>query len=373
MKRTPTAKSEDRGAVLIIVAVFMIVAMLLMAFVIDRGRIYVVRAQMQNAVDAAALAAVQETCGFPIASPAVVRQVAIDYGDANGATITAADVIVKDGPNDATTGVSVAAESVVESFFAGFAGVSETTVAARGTATRQCTATYRMVSNTTVSFSGGRTISGRIHAGQCFRATGNGGTYEAVAVSTLAGNTTTCGPPSGSVGIEPGNNTVTSEEYNVPQPGLATAYAGTTIGATPGYTKAEMDAKLAGGPFNCSNFSLDIVCAGQVTIPNNTTVTVNIITTQPVSVPNNSSFNGAVMYTTSNSYSSSNPAIQAKAGGNPATVYFAPNGLFQGTGAGSPSENAGIVIANTIDFNGGSQDATGGTTIRTAGPWRLTQ
>ena len=99
------AAREDRGAVAVIVAVFMIVAMILLAFVVDRGRIYVERAQLQNAVDSAALAAVQETCANPINDASVVRQVAVDYAANNGVILTVAD-----------TGVGIPAEELPRIF-----------------------------------------------------------------------------------------------------------------------------------------------------------------------------------------------------------------------------------------------------------------
>jgi Flp pilus assembly protein TadG len=387
----------------VVVAVFAIVAMILLAFVVDRGRIYVERSQLQNAADAAALAAVQATCQASPNNEAAAKTIAEQYLVSNGFVPVSVggvpenfQVIVQDGPNDATTGVSVAVERPVPAFFGGFVGVDSSTVAARATALRECLSPFRFVSATSVRFSGGGSDSGRIYAGKCFLASGAGGGgpdpdegafFEAVAVSIEDDDVTTClnspfGNPFGPNGIEPGSSTVRTSLYGVPDPGLSYAYSQTTIGATPGYTEADMDAKLANASLeNCLDFTRDIVCTAPagVTVPNGTGSTPfimsnNIIASGPVTIPNNARFTGDVVYTTYTTGTSPVvPAVQLGAGGSDSSVYFAPNGLYQGSGSADDDENAGIGIANRVDFNGGSQNAAGGANLRSPGPWRLSQ
>ncbi len=57
------ARRDDQGAVAVVVAIFMLVAMVLLAFVVDMGRSYVLKGQLQDSVDAAALAGAKALCG----------------------------------------------------------------------------------------------------------------------------------------------------------------------------------------------------------------------------------------------------------------------------------------------------------------------
>ena len=60
---TPTPESprdNERGAIAVVVALFMLIFMVLLAFVVDFGRIYSTQAQLQNAADSAALAAARD-------------------------------------------------------------------------------------------------------------------------------------------------------------------------------------------------------------------------------------------------------------------------------------------------------------------------
>ncbi|MFM8311784.1 MAG: pilus assembly protein TadG-related protein [Ilumatobacteraceae bacterium] len=67
MNKSDALETRDRGAVLVFVAVFLTVAMILVAFVVDIGFAFVERRQLQNGADAAALAVAQDcaegSCG----------------------------------------------------------------------------------------------------------------------------------------------------------------------------------------------------------------------------------------------------------------------------------------------------------------------
>lgn len=73
--------SSERGSIAIIVALGMTVLLASCAMVVDIGLIYVQKAKLQNAVDAAALAGVQELPGDAIRA----NQIAQDYAAQNGA------------------------------------------------------------------------------------------------------------------------------------------------------------------------------------------------------------------------------------------------------------------------------------------------
>jgi Flp pilus assembly protein TadG len=59
----PKRRSRERGSVIIMTAISMLFLMLLVGFTIDVSRIYMVRAEIQNAADAAALTAARELNG----------------------------------------------------------------------------------------------------------------------------------------------------------------------------------------------------------------------------------------------------------------------------------------------------------------------
>ena len=48
-------RSNERGSIIMMTAIFMLVLFLLLGLCIDVSRIYMIRAEMQNAADAAAL------------------------------------------------------------------------------------------------------------------------------------------------------------------------------------------------------------------------------------------------------------------------------------------------------------------------------
>lgn len=157
MKRGGTP-SEDRGAVAIIVAVFAIVAMILLAFVVDRGRIYTTRASLQNAVDAAALAAAQAFCGGTGDPVAIAQQ----YGTLNGETVEAPRVAISPG---STSYVNVQASRTVDLVFGAFTGAEAAGVAAQATALKACNAGYAIFAGTAgFADSGGMNISGSIYS-----------------------------------------------------------------------------------------------------------------------------------------------------------------------------------------------------------------
>ena len=159
------------------VAIFVILGLILLAFVVDRGRVYATQSQMQNAVDAAALAGAQEFCVGGNAA-----QVAVNYAGSNG--LAPGTVLVDD---DGTLGdvrfINVRASQVVDMLFGSFVGTPKVAVAVQATAQRTCLSEYQFVADNDFNFNGsGATVGGGIFAGKCFE--GSSGTFSLVAVST---------------------------------------------------------------------------------------------------------------------------------------------------------------------------------------------
>lgn len=84
-RRLQRAGADERGAVVILVALLLGFGVLLgmAALVIDVGRLYQERAELQNGADAAAIG-VAKTCALGGCNPAV----AVSYADANASTLT---------------------------------------------------------------------------------------------------------------------------------------------------------------------------------------------------------------------------------------------------------------------------------------------
>lgn len=59
-------RSEERGSIVIMTAIFMLLLFLMLGLAIDVSRIYMVRAELQNGADAAALSAAREFNGGPV-------------------------------------------------------------------------------------------------------------------------------------------------------------------------------------------------------------------------------------------------------------------------------------------------------------------
>lgn len=379
----------DRGAVAIVIAVFAVIAMILLAFVVDRGRIYVERARLQNAVDSAAMAAVQETCANPIRDASFVRSVAVDYGTRNGVTVAPSNVVVQDGVNDATTGVSVAAETTVSSVFGGFAGVGDSLVAARGTATRLCRSNFQFVADAAFWFTSNVVVNAPIFAGRCFNG-GSQSTYNAIlAVSTgqTSGACQTYFPSSGTDPIILGTSPTVQAGY---QPtyelGLTVSNAYSTtwpysrVGDLPQTTITPTVAcGTYGGPYQG-----DVSCSGtQALAIQNSDLVGNsdgtddyILASADITFGNNVQFGSdRIFIYTSSSTGGNDPTGQSAIvlpNAVPANVFvYAPNGKVTFTGAGSALE--GTIFANNVRTSGGGASANAGLSVRFPGAWRLSQ
>lgn len=372
--RTGTARqADDRGAVLIIVAVFMLVAMVLMAFVLDRGRTYVVEAQLQNAVDAAALAAAQEFCvggGDPVG-------VAQEYGDANGATIAAGDVLTTS--QGSTSFVNVRASEVVDQAFGAFAGTPQVTVAAQATASRRCTADFTIVSDTFAQISGTGSTGDGIYAAECFD--GGGGDYGIVAVGvaiTFDCKDAYSGWPNNVPPIYAGTGgTVETPLYGVSGISVASAALAAQVTTSPGrITVAEADALADSATYpdvldDCDDVDSDSMSDGAsvdctndsktLNVPNGT-VAGDLIAEGDIVLDNTTVYTGRLIY-------SRDGDIVLKGDIGAQAIVYAPNGTV--TINGSTTIIRGQIFAEGVEFNGGGQGVGDTTLLPAPGPFQL--
>lgn len=120
----PEIHSSERGSIVILVALGMTVLLGSCAMVVDVGLIYVQKARLQNAVDAAALAGVQE---LP--------------GDKDRATLIAKDYALQNGVDNITTlieannfKIMVSGKKTVPTYFAKIWGINSEQISANSVA-----------------------------------------------------------------------------------------------------------------------------------------------------------------------------------------------------------------------------------------------
>jgi Flp pilus assembly protein TadG len=106
---------EDRGSVIILVALVLTALLGFCALVTDIGLMYAQKAHLQNAVDAAALAGVQDLPG----NPDTAEQTAVDYAGQNGIS----EVSVSFEDNNAS--IIVQATEEVPTYFARIWGITQ--------------------------------------------------------------------------------------------------------------------------------------------------------------------------------------------------------------------------------------------------------
>jgi len=108
---------DDLGAALVLTALFLVVLLGFSALVIDVGLLYINRLALVNAVDAAALAGVQD---LPY-SPTMAMEKAKEYAAANGANGDEVKVVVRNGDHE----VQVTASRDVKLYLARVFGITE--------------------------------------------------------------------------------------------------------------------------------------------------------------------------------------------------------------------------------------------------------
>ena len=118
--------TDDTGAALVMTALFLTVLLGFSALVIDIGLLYINRLALVNAVDAAALAGVQD---LPY-SPTMAIESAKQYATTNGADKNGLSVLVQNGDHE----VKVTASKNVELYLARLFGITNQKVTASATA-----------------------------------------------------------------------------------------------------------------------------------------------------------------------------------------------------------------------------------------------
>jgi Flp pilus assembly protein TadG len=364
--------------VAIIVALFAITAMILLAFVVDRGRIYVKQTQLQNAVDAAALAAAQDICmGAGYDPPERAKEYAVSNGVASRANVTVSPDPWVETSAEGT--VNVRASETLPMAFGAFVNVPAVTVATQATVQRTCIVFYNIVAKRTVVFSGTNQTGGSIYAGECFRAQDSNGnpsnagsvSFERVVVSsprTLADGTPAgqalCGTSVGTFPIDP-EDVVDEPVYNevLDFDGLAATVAGPLITAVQD-NGSRWVGECKDVPVQDSQepwvSGLDIECTGgaTITIPS-VSYSGSIVADGRIDMSGSTVLTGAnqLIYT-SFTTDQNQSAISYQGNIGPGVTLYAPNGQVRQASATVTFD--GRILADEIEFKGaGSQVATG--------------
>lgn len=140
MRVTKRLRGEERGAVMMIVAISLFVLVGMLVLTVDLGRMVAVKREMVRAADAAALAAAQE-CAFGNGSGAATSA-ALQIAGTNHDGASLASPLIFDSPtacDDLTSGgaklVTVKLTTSLNMFFAPIFGINSGSVVAQATAT----------------------------------------------------------------------------------------------------------------------------------------------------------------------------------------------------------------------------------------------
>ena len=120
---------DERGQVMVLTALFMVVMVAMTAFVVDVGSWFRAQRATQSTVDAAALAGAQ---ALP-ADPAAASSLAISYGDKNGGGVAGANITFdsKYAPNDT---IRITTKKDAPGFFSSVFGLGSVSVGAHASA-----------------------------------------------------------------------------------------------------------------------------------------------------------------------------------------------------------------------------------------------
>lgn len=375
---------NDRGAVAVFAVLFVLVAMVLLAFVVDRGRMYITRTQLQNTVDAAALAAAQAFCG----GSGAAKDLAEEYGTKNGVTLDKGRML----PSTPTTWIYVPASQQVNLVFGGFVGTPRVAVGAVATATRDCTQTYRFVADDTITFDGNSADLRNVgfYAAKCFIATGSSNQFGTISVGTDGPGATSICNNKDPINIAP--NTVQTALYGVRNPPIATAptvdraaiecllpacgLSGKSVKAT----VTDLSSTAHTGATWVGDCDTGTPATGYGTMPTgnatlyctsdfkkmDTTYTGIVVAQGDVDLANGLYSN--VLIASVSGKITLNNATEIASG----TVLYAPGGVV--TGTGNPKVDLGaIIFANSMKFAGSGVGASGGIDAYGPGPISLTQ
>lgn len=383
--RVGALRGDDRGAVVIIVALFLLIFLTLVAFVVDFGRVYATNAQLQNAADAAALAA-GANLDCQTIGPAAARTAAETYAANNGVPL--ANQVITFPTNNQVT---VRANETVTTTFGQLVGVRTIAATADATVTRTCQQRYQFVAEQDFNFNGqGATVGGGIFAGQCFE--GGGGVFSTVAVSTPS--TFNCSPFHN--GATPIKNGSKNPVCNVSTSVSTCLYNETTITTSAAFqaagyntagvnNKAYIDGLFTGAPacstINAASFSNRIVCTGNLAFPSNVNIRKDVIVSGDITTDNNTTFSSGafsgnlvndqvLVYSRSGQITLKMDAVPDKAVVYaPTTQGNQPSIVYNGSGQGL----LGTLIGYDMVLNGGGATSGSGVPLSGLGAWRLTE
>jgi Flp pilus assembly protein TadG len=137
-ERLSSLRRDERGAVIVIVAVSMVAFLGMLAVAIDLGGWYQTHRHAQGTADAAALAAanyIANGTGTVVSNEPAATNIAIAYASNNGLTITSSNV------SYTTTTVSVTVPTTAPSYFAHVVGIGSQSVSATAVASWNITST----------------------------------------------------------------------------------------------------------------------------------------------------------------------------------------------------------------------------------------
>ena len=350
--------------------------MLLTAFVVDFGRQYAAKAQMQNAVDSAALASAQLLCSATTDAP--VKAEAQSYAGLNEVTITTDDVTV-DRTSSLRT-VRVAATGSVGTLFGQFAGVSSLGVSAEAVAGKACgIRRFGLYGDDTVTLNGSNQEVAYLYSGEGFGSTAQGNKYTFVEVDPeklITINNASVPPETIKSYI---GERLSAQAYAEIFPTEGAWCSGKYVDVTSeskfddnvqascvdeksdpsgAFTSCGTNSNTTGGALNL-NKSGRFVCTASSVVTNGLQSGFMGIISSTLPINLGGSGGGAITFNPKLLYSSASGTAISLNGVNmtdPETIIYAPNGavVFGGNG----NSLRGTVIAKSITFNGAKQLAS---------------
>lgn len=283
-------RTDDQGAIVVIVALFMLVFMVLLAIVVDLGQVYGRRAALQNAADAAALAAAQDLpvaagCfGVPPTTGTSACKVAGDFVVSNG--FARADTTVTS--TGASNQIAVQITSDVPYVFGRIVGAQGKTVVARAVATKAAASmgNFAFFTENDVANKGNPKIVGDVYAGNTLDLQGNskitgnvfvGGLASPASAGTLdvSGSALVTGNATATGKITAAKNSIQgTQTQNGSVPAITAVQYATSVGLVARIALDQADANSRSIAGNCSlsdalTTTTVLICSGSFSTASN--------------------------------------------------------------------------------------------------------